>query len=115
MIDISLDRLDPQQLIVDKAMEDLKREEQEKAQEKKRILEERVPPLDLDNLSQGDIVCFMFACMVFLYQRCLNLGPKFASKLKIFNVTLLASKLNQAWHCTHRAINCAVVDYHFRG
>ena len=62
---ISHDRLDPQQLIVDKAMEDLKREEQEKAQEKKRILEERVPPLDLDNLSQGDIVCFVFTCMVF--------------------------------------------------
>ena len=76
MTDISFDRLDPQQLIVDKAMEDLRREEQEKAQEKKRILEERVPPLDLDNLSQGDIVCFMFACMVFLYQRCSNLGPK---------------------------------------
>ena len=77
MNDISFDRLDPQQLIVDKAMEDLKREEQEKAQEKKRILEERVPPLDLDNLSQGDIVCFIFTCMVFLYRRCLNLGPKF--------------------------------------
>ena len=82
MIDISLDRLGPQQLIVDKAMEDLKREEQEKAQEKKRILEERVPPLDLDNLSQGDIVCFMFACMVFLYQRCLNLGPKVCLYIK---------------------------------
>ena len=94
MIDISLDRLGPQQLIVDKAMEDLRREEQEKAQEKKRILEERVPPLDLDNLSQGDIVCFMLACMVFLYQRCFNLGSKVASKLKIF--TPLASKLNQA-------------------
>ena len=76
MNDFSFVRLDPQQLIVDKAMEDLKREEQEKAQEKKRILEERVPPLDLDNLSQGDIACFMFPCMVFFNQRYLNLRPK---------------------------------------
>ncbi len=34
-------------------MEELKNEETEKAAEKKRILEERVPPLDLDGLSQG--------------------------------------------------------------
>ena len=43
-------------------MEDLKREEQEKAQEKKRILEERVPPLDLDSLSQGENPT-TFACV----------------------------------------------------
>ena len=61
-----IDWLTVQHLIVDKAMEDLKREEQEKAQEKKRILEERVPPLDLDNLSQGDITCFVYrsTCMI---------------------------------------------------
>ncbi len=48
------DGVDSQHLIVDKAMKDLKKEEQEKLLEKKRILEERVPPLDLENLTQGD-------------------------------------------------------------
>ena len=100
----SFDRLDPQQLIVDKAMEDLKREEQEKAQEKKRILEERVPPLDLDNLSQGDTACFMFPCTFLNTRGFLNLGPNFCPKFKIFVITVLVSKLIQAEHHMHAIV-----------
>ena len=68
MLFVLIVQTDIQQLIVDKAMEDLKKEEQEKAQEKKRILEERVPPLDLDNLSQGDIQ-LISACASILTNR----------------------------------------------
>ena len=40
-------------LIMEKAMEDLKEETEQKLQEKKRYLDERVPPLDLEGLDKG--------------------------------------------------------------
>ena len=37
-------------------MQDLKHEEMEKTKERQRMLEERVPPLDLDGLSEGSAI-----------------------------------------------------------
>lgn len=43
----------PQQVIIDKAMEEMKKEEAEKAAARKRYIDDKVPPLDLQGLDLG--------------------------------------------------------------
>jgi hypothetical protein len=38
---------------MEKAMEDLKKEQDEEAKEKQRVLEQRVPPLEIEGLDEG--------------------------------------------------------------